>query len=125
MSRRQADVAQRVLAGGAGAALEARERDDVGARLGDAEADRADVRDDRDLDRDADVGVDGLELVDQLGEVLDRVEVVVVGRADQVGAGGGVTRGGDLLGDLLAGQVAALAGLGALADLDLRRGRSC
>src|SRR6185503_6293223 len=34
-------------------------------------------------------------------------------------AGRGVTRGGDLLGDLLAGQVAALAGLGALADLDL------
>ena len=53
--RRQADVAQRVLARGAGAALEARQRDDVGARLGDPEPDRADVRDDRDLDRDAHV----------------------------------------------------------------------
>ncbi len=112
-------MAQRVLAGGAGAALEAGEGDDVGARLGDAEADRADVRHHRDLDRDAHVGVDRLQLVDQLGEVLDRVEVVVVGGRDQVGAGRRVTGGGDLLGDLLAGQVAALAGLGALADLDL------
>ena len=52
------------------------------------------------LDRDAGVGVGGLEFVDQFGEVFDRVEVVVVARADQVGAGGGVTRGGDLLGHL-------------------------
>src|SRR6185312_2484258 len=117
--RGQADVAQRVLAGGAGPALEAGEGDDVGAGLGDAEADRADVRHHRDLDRDPDVGVDRLQLVDQLGEVLDRVEVVVVRGRDQVGAGRGVTGGGDLLGDLLAGQVAALPRLRALADLDL------
>ncbi len=112
-------MAQGVLAGGAGAPLEAREGDDVGARLGDPEPDRADVRHHRDLDRDAHVGVDGLQLVDQLGEVLDRVEVVVVGGRDQVGPGRRVARRGDLLGDLLAGQVAALAGLRALADLDL------
>ena len=75
----QADVAQRVLTGGAGAALEAGEGDDVRPRLGDPEADRADVRHHRHLDRDAHVGVDRLQLVDQLGQVLDRVEVVVVG----------------------------------------------
>ena len=73
------DVAQGVLAGGAGAALEARQGDDVRAGLGDAEADRADVRDDRDLDGYPEVRVDRLQLVDQLGEVLDRVEIVVVG----------------------------------------------
>ena len=112
-------MAQRVLAGGAGAALEAREGDDVGAGLGDPEPDRADVRHHRDLDRDPHVGVDGLQLVDQLGQVLDRVEVVVVGGRDQVGAGRRVTGGGDLDRDLLAGQVATLARLGALADLDL------
>ena len=117
--RGQADVAQRVLARGSGAALEAGEGDDVGARLGDAEADRADVRHHRDLDRDTHVGVDGLQLVDQLGEVLDRVEVVIVGRRDQVRAGSGVTGRGDLLRDLLPGQVPTLAGLRALADLDL------
>ena len=83
---RQADVAQGVLAGGARAALEARQGDDVRARLRDPEADRADVRDHRHLHRDAEVRVHGLELVDQLGEVLDRVEVVVVGGRDQVGA---------------------------------------
>src|SRR6185437_15610324 len=51
--RGQADVPERVLARRAGAALEARERDDVRPRLGDTEADRADVRHHRDLDRDA------------------------------------------------------------------------
>ena len=116
---RQADVAQRVLAGGAGTALEARQRDDVGPGLGDAQADRPDVGDHRDLYRDAQVGVDRLQLVDQLGQVLDRVQVVVVGGRDQVRARGRVTGGRDLLGHLLAGQVAALAGLGPLADLDL------
>ena len=116
----QADVAQCVLAGGAGPALEAGQRDDVGAGLGDAEADRADVRHHRDLDRDPHVGVDGLQLVDQLGQVLDRVEVVVVGGRDEVGARGGVSGRGDLLGDLLARQVPALARLGPLPDFDLR-----
>ena len=116
----QADVAQGVLARGAGAALEARQGDDVGAGLGDADADRADVRHDRHLDETRTSRVDGLQLVDQLGQVLDRVEVVVVatGEIRSVPALR-VTRGGDLLGDLRAGQVAALAGLGALADLDL------
>src|SRR4029077_5556041 len=81
--------------------------------------DRPDVGHHRNLDRDPQIGVDGLQLVDQLRQVLDRVEVVVVGGRDQVGAGGGITGGGDLLGDLLAGQVTALAGLRPLADLDL------
>ena len=115
----QAGVPERVLARGAGAALEARQGDDVGARLGDPEADRADVRHHRHLDRHPQVRVDRLQLVDQLRQVLDRVEVVVVGGRDQVGAGRGVARRRHLLGDLLAGQVPALAGLRALADLDL------
>ena len=117
--RWQTDVAQGVLARGAGSALEAREGDDVRAGLGDPEADRADVRHHGDLDRDAQVGVDRLQLVDQLGEVLDRVEVVVVGGRDQVGARCRVSRRRDLFGDLLARQVATLTGLGALPDLDL------
>ena len=115
----QADVAKRVLARRAGTSLEAGEGDDVGAGLGDPEPDRADVRHHRDLDRDANVGVDRLQLVDQLGEILDRVEVVVVRGRDQVGSRRRVSRRRDLLGDLLARQVATLAGLRALADLDL------
>jgi hypothetical protein len=53
-------------------------------------------------------------------QILDRVEVVVVRGRDQVGAGRGVAGGRDLLGDLLAGQMPALARLRPLADLDLR-----
>ena len=45
----QAGAPQRVLAGGAGAAVVARHRDDVGAGLGDADGDRADARHDRHL----------------------------------------------------------------------------
>ncbi len=63
------------------------------------------------------VGV--LEVVDQLGEVLDRVDVVVRRRADQADAGRRVPGLGDPRVDLVAGQLAALAGLGALGHLDL------
>ncbi len=115
----QAGAPQRVLARGAGAAVVAGDRDDVGARLGDADGDRADARDHRDLDDDLAVRVRGLELVDELRQVLDRVEVVVVRRADEVAADLRVAGPGDRLGHLRARQVAALAGLGALADLDL------
>src|SRR2546421_5451136 len=68
----QADVAKRVLACSTRPALEARERDDVGPGLRDPDADCADVRHDRHLDRDSYVGIRRLQLVDQLGEILDR-----------------------------------------------------
>ena len=121
--RRQPHMAQRVRARGARAALEARQRDHVRARLGDAHADGADVRHHGHLHRHPHLGVRGLQLVDQLGQVLDRVEVVVVGGRDQVGALGGVSRLGDLRRYLLPRQVPALARLGALADLDLHEVR--
>ena len=116
---RQARTAERVLARGAGAPVEARQRDDVGSRLGDADRDDADVRHDRDLDRNARARIHGLELVDDLGEIFDRVDVVVVRRRDEVDARLRVARQRDLLRDLARRQVTALAGLGALPDLDL------
>ena len=57
--------------------------------------------------------------MDQLREVFDRIDVVVRRRADQLDARGGIAQQGDVLGHLLAGQLAALAGLGALRHLDL------
>ena len=63
------------------------------------------------------VGV--LQVVDQLGEVLDRVDVVVRRRRDQADARRGVPGLGHPRVDLVAGQLAALAGLGALRHLDL------
>ena len=60
-----------------------------------------------------------LQVVDELGEVLDRVDVVVRRRRDQPHAGRAVPGLGHPRVDLVAGQLAALAGLGALRHLDL------
>ena len=64
------------------------------------------------------VGV--LQVVDQLRQVLDRIDVVVRRRRDQADAGRRVAQLGDVLVDLVAGQLAAFAGLGALRHLDLQ-----
>ena len=60
------------------------------------------------------------QVVDQLLEVLDRVDVVVRRRRDQLDAGRRVPQPADVGVDLVARQLAALAGLGALRDLDLQ-----
>ena len=63
--------------------------------------------------------VDRPQVGDQLGEVLDRVDVVVRRRADVALAGLAAAERGDVGRRLAPGQLAALAGLGALGDLDL------
>ena len=95
------------------------DQDHVGLGLGDAGGDRADAGLGDQLHADPGVGVDLLQVVDELRQVLDRVDVVVRRRRDQRHAGRGVAQAGDLERDLEAGQLAALAGLGALGDLDL------
>ena len=87
--------------------------------LGDAGGDGADAdfRDELHVDAGARVGV--LQVVDQLGEVLDRVDVMVRGRGNEAHAGSRVADLGDPWIDLGAGEFAAFAGLGALRDLDL------
>ena len=60
------------------------------------------------------------QVVDQLLEVLDRVDVVVRRRRDQADARRRVAQPGDVVVDLVAGQLAALAGLRALRHLDLQ-----
>ena len=57
--------------------------------------------------------------MDQLGEILDRIDVVVRRRRDQADAGGRVAHPGDLLVDLVTRQLAAFARLRALGHLDL------
>ena len=104
---------------GAGAADMAGDQDHVGLGLGDAGGDRADAGLGDQLHADPGVRVDLLQVVDELGQVLDRVDVVVRRRRDQGDAGRGVAQAGDLERDLEAGQLAALAGLGTLGDLDL------
>ena len=112
-----------MLEGGEGrsarAALEARDRDVVGARLGDARRHRADADFRDELHRHVGRRVHVLQIEDQLRQILDGIDVVVRRRRDQADAGGRVAHAGDLRIDLVAGQLAAFAGLGALRHLDL------
>src|SRR5688572_26750112 len=117
--RGQAGAAQRVLPRGAGAAVVAGERDDVGAGLRDPAGDDADVRHDGHLHRHARARVHRLQLVHDLREVLDRIDVVIVRRRDEVDPGLRVARERDLHRDLARREMPAFAGLRALADLDL------
>ena len=71
------------------------------------------------LDADPGGRVDRPQVRDELGEVLDRVDVVVRRRADVALARLAAAERGDVGRRLAPGQLAALAGLRALGDLDL------
>ena len=103
----------------AGAALEAGNSDVVGARLGDAGGDGADADFGDELDRDVTRRIDVLQVEDQLRQILDRIDVVMRRRRDEADAGRRIAHLGDGLVDLVAGELAAFAGLGALRHLDL------
>ena len=120
---RRAGVLDRGERGRAGAALEAGDGDMVGARLRHAGGDRADADFGDELHRHVAVGVDVLQVEDELRQVLDRIDVVVRRRRDQADARRRVAHLGDGLVDLVAGQLAAFAGLGALRHLDLHHVR--
>src|SRR5258705_5620188 len=93
---------------------------DVGrAGLGDAGGDRPDAARRDELDPDPGGRVDRPKVGDQLGEVLDRVDVVVRRRADVAHPWLATPKRGDPRGRLLRGQLTALARLRALGDLDL------
>src|SRR5262249_49151228 len=98
----------------------AADQHDVGLGLGDTGGDRADADLGDQLHADAGAVVRVLEIVDQLRQVLDRVDVVVRRRRDQADARRRVADLRDVLVDLVAGQLAALAGLRALRHLDLQ-----
>src|SRR6266851_675242 len=105
---------------GAGSTVVSADGDDVGARLGDARGDDADSGAGYKLYADARARIDGAQVVDQLGEVFDAVNVVVRGRRNQRRAGRGVADARNVLADFLRGELAALAGLGALRHFDFK-----
>ncbi len=70
------------------------------------------------LDADGGARIYPLEVEDQLRQIFNGVNVVVRRRADERDAGLRVAQTGDQLGDLVAGELATFAGLGALGDLD-------
>ena len=88
--------------------------------LGDAGGNGADADLGHQLDADTRLWVGVLQVKDQLGQVFDGVDVMVRRRRDQPHAGCGQPHLGDPGVDFAAGKLAALAGLGALGNLDLQ-----
>ena len=112
-----------ILDGGAGgctgAAVVTGDKDDLCAALGNTGGNGADTGLADQLYVDVGVAVGVLQVIDQLGQILDGVDVVVGRGRDQAHAGGTVAGLGDPGVDLGTGQVAALAGLCTLCQLDL------
>ena len=94
--------------------------DVIGVRLHDAGGDRANADLGHELHADPRRRVRVLQVVNQLREVLDRIDVVMRRRADQADAGRRVADAGDVCRRPSCRQLAALAGLGALRHLDLQ-----
>ena len=103
----------------AGPSVVSGDQDDLRARLGDARRDRADARLRDQLHVDPGIGVGVLEVVDQLRQVLDRIDIVVRRRRDERHPRGRIAGLGDPGVHFFARKVAALAGLSPLRHLDL------
>src|SRR5579859_1374633 len=97
-----------------------RDEHDVAARLGDAGRHRADayLRDQLDMDPRAWIRI--LQIMDELLDVLDRIDIVVRRWADQADTWCRVPRPRDPRVHLVPGQLTALARFGALGHLDLQ-----
>ena len=116
---RRTGVLDRGQRRGAGAAFETCDGDMVGARFRNARGHRADADFGDQLDGYLAVRVHILQIVDQLRQILDRIDVVMRRRRDQADAGRRMPDARDGRVDLVAGQLSAFAGLGALRHLDL------
>ncbi len=116
---RRAGVLEGVQRARAGAAVVSGDEDDVGQRLRRAGGDRADAGLAHELDVHPRVRVGALQVEDELLEVFDRVDVVVRRRRDQSDAGRRMPRARHPRVHLRRRQLAALAGLRALRELDL------
>jgi len=104
---------------GARAALETGDGHMVRMGLGHARRDRADTNFRNQLDRNIGLRIDVLQVVNQLGQILDGIDVVVRRRRDQADARRRVTHLGDVFIHLAARKLASLAGLGALSHFYL------
>ena len=104
----------------AGAAVVSADQDDIGMGLGHPGRNGADPDFADQLDRDAGVAVGILQVVNQFGQILDRINVVVRRRRDESDARSGVAHFGDPRINLGARELAAFAGLRALHDFDLQ-----
>ena len=104
---------------GARAAIVAGDGDVVGLGLGNTRCHRAHAHFRHQLHRNGSAVVGVLQVMDELGNVLDGIDVVVRRRRDESHARHRAAQPRDVVADLVAGQLPALARLGALRHLDL------
>ena len=88
--------------------------------LGNAGRHGADTNLGAELYADSRLGIGVLQIVDQLGHVLDGIDVMVRRWADEADAGSGMSNACNDVVHFVAGQLAAFAGLRTLDDLDLQ-----
>ena len=106
--------------GRAGAAVVAGDQDVVRGGLGHARCHGADSGFRDQFHGNPCARVHLLEVVDELGEILDRVNVVVGRGGNELHAGLGVAQSGDQRVHLVAGELASFAGFGSLGHFDLQ-----
>ena len=111
------DAGERRRAGTAGIAGN---QNVIGKTLGHAGRDRADAHFGDELHAHPRRRVAVLQIVDELLEILDRINIMMRRRTDEPHAGRRVADAGDVGVDLSAGQLAAFARLRALRNLDLQ-----
>ena len=106
-----------------GAAVVAADEDHIGVPLGHPGSDGAHAHLGDQFDIDAGMVIGVLQIVDQLGQILNGVDIVMRRRRYQPYAGRRIAHLGDPGIDLASRQFAALARLGALGHLDLQFAR--
>ena len=114
----QAGVLDRTDGRGAGATVVSGDEDDVGLGFGDAGGDGADPGLGDEFDGDLGGRIDLLQIVNELREILDRIDIVVGRRGDEGDAGLGVAESRDESVHFRSGKLPALAGLGSLRHFD-------
>ena len=116
---RQTSVLDTGPSRGTGTTVVAGDEDMVGLSLRDTTCYDADADFGDELDGDTRTGVRTLQVVDELLQVLDRVNIVVGRGRNETDAGGGVTGARDRGGHLVSRQLTTLARFGSLGHLNL------
>ena len=96
------------------------DEDHIGVGFGHSRGNGADSGFGHQFDADLGPGIDLFEVVNQLGQILNAVDVVMGRGGNEHDPGGGPAEGGDEWRDLVAGELAAFTGLGSLSNLDFQ-----
>ena len=104
---------------GTGAAVIAGDGDQISVSLGNSGGNGADTGLGHQFDGDQRLGINLLQIKNELGQILDGVDIMVRRRRNKRHTGFAVTQLGNQLIYLAAGQLPSLTGLGPLGDFDL------